>query len=164
MSRKVVAVDAVYGDVKIKFRDKNGVVQDDIFNSIVGNYDPGISVDGLKSEMDIVEVDGEKFIVGRGALKHSSRIFNGRDKDWITSAAYKALFAAGLYKCGCNAVDLIIMSGLPVTFYRSDKARLEGIIRDLAHTCSLKLTVKVIPQPVGAFFSLLFDEEGQVKD
>lgn len=162
--KKVIGIDLGYGHVKTISRDKNGEVREQISESIVGTFDQGIEVEGLKSEMEIVPVDGEKYIVGKAALKHSARILNGRDKGWIESTAYKVLLTAGLAKAEPNAQDLIVITGLPVTFYKSDKAKLEGIIRHIAQPFCVNLTIKILPQPVGSFFSMLFNERGEIKN
>lgn len=162
--KKVVAIDGGYGHTKYKFRDENGVVQQGIFASIVGPPSTGFDVEGLRAKIETIDVEGETFLVGEGAKLHALRNINLREKGWIESKAFKALFKAALWKCAPPAVDVMIMTGLPVNFYQSDRQRLEKIIHEIAETFGCNITVKILPQPVGAFFSLLFNEDGQVRE
>ncbi len=161
---KIIGIDVGYGYTKV-VTDGNGIVVPVSFPSLVGIYEDGIEVDGLKvPEQDIVSLSGQRFIVGAAALRHSSRLLNGREQGWVSSAAYRALFLHALRLVEANAVKFTIVSGLPVNFYKSDKDKLLNIIRSTACDFCIDCTVKAIPQPLGSFFSLLFDDHGRVKD
>ncbi|MEW6116368.1 MAG: ParM/StbA family protein [Nitrospirota bacterium] len=166
MQHKVVGIDVGYGYTKIITEAGNGMVIPLSFPSIVATYQGGeIEIDGLRqSDRQVVRVDGQMLLVGEAALKHGGRVLNGREKGWISTTAYKALMLRALSMAEANSLSLTIVTGLPVNFYRSDKDKLVNIVRELIKDYCLNLTVKVIPQPLGSFFSLLFDDSGNVKE
>ncbi len=69
----------------------------------------------------------------------------------------------GLSRCGIQG-EAIITTGLPVAYHLADKERLAQIIQNVARESGIEATVHVLPQPAGAFFSLLFDERGGILD
>ena len=163
MTNRVIGIDVGYGYTKIVTDNGNGMVTPLSFRSIVGTYEDGIQVEGLKSvAKEIVTVSNQRFLVGDGALKHSSRILNGREKDWIGSVAYRALLMHALQLAESNSVNLTIITGLPVSYYRSDREKLINIIREIACNFCIDCNVKVIPQPLGSFFNLLLNSNGTV--
>jgi plasmid segregation protein ParM len=160
---KSIGVDVGYGYTKIVTEDDSGLRKPILFRSIIGTYEEGIQVEGMKSlGKEIVSVANQRFLVGSSAVKHSTRILNSREKGWISSVAYKALWKYALRLADCNSENLTIASGLPINFYKTDKERLSSLIKEIAKDYCLNLTVKVIPQPAGSFFSFLFDWTGKV--
>ncbi len=161
---KVIGIDVGYGYTKV-VTDVNGMILPLLSPSIVGVYEDGIVVDGLKtSERDGVTVNGQRFLIGESARRHASRLLDGRHEGWIDSIAYRALLMHALSTAACNAVNLTVVTGLPVNFYRTGKDKLINLVREIVEKYCLNLTVKVIPQPLGSFFNLLFDEAGRVAD
>jgi len=161
---KSIGVDIGYGYTKIVTEDNGtGLRKPILFRSIIGTYEEGIQVEGLKSPTkEIVSVASQRFLVGCSAVKHSTRILNSREKGWIGSVAYKALWGYALRLADCNSENLLIVSGLPINFYKTDKEKLSSLIKEIAKEYCLNLTVRVIPQPLGSFFSLFFDWSGKV--
>ncbi|MEW6741017.1 MAG: ParM/StbA family protein [Nitrospirota bacterium] len=160
---RCIGIDVGYGYTKIVTDNGNGLITPITFRSVVGTYEDGIQVEGLKSSTkEIVTVSNQRFLVGSSALKHSNRILNGREKGWINSIAYTVLLKYALQVIEANSVDLTITTGLPVNYYKSDKEKLTNLIRDLAQDYCINLTVKVIPQPLGSFFNLLFGSNSTI--
>ncbi len=160
---KGIGIDIGYGYTKIVSDDGNRMMIPISFQSVVGTYEEGIQVEGLKnSANEIVSVAGQRFLIGFSALKHSNRIMNSRERGWIGSVSYKALLKYALRRIDVNSKNLVIASGLPANFYKTDKEKLANLIREFAQGYCINLTVKVIPQPLGSFFSLLFDRSGTV--
>ena len=166
MSRsKCIGIDVGYGYTKVVTNSDDGITQI-ISPSVVGNFEGRtVEDDGLRlSALDVVEIQGQKLLVGRSALKHSSRIFNFREKNWTESIAYQALMKSAICHLQPDSIKLIIASGLPVSYYKSDRGKLTNVIRDIAADTAINLRVKIIPQPLGSFFNLLFDDNGEVQD
>lgn len=150
-----IGIDIGYGNTKV---NTGGTVFS--FPSIVGNFQESVSIGFDRGTLECVEIDGEKFLIGESARRHSSRHYTSRSRDWIGTIHYRALLKHALKKCNATG-EAIITTGLPVDF-RADKERLTAIVKDVALKCGVNAFVHVLPQPVGAFFSLLFDEKGSV--
>lgn len=162
---KCIGVDVGYGYTKVVTDSGDGITQV-IEPSVVGDYeDRTVEVEGLRlSELNIVEINGQKLLVGGSALKHSSRVFNFREKNWTESVAYRALMKNAISHAQPRSIKLFIISGLPVSYYKSDKGKLSMVLRNIAADAAINITVKVIPQPLGSFFNLLFDDNGEIQD
>jgi plasmid segregation protein ParM len=152
---QAIGIDIGYGNVKVNTGERSFS-----FPSIVGNYQESVSIGFDRNVLECVEIDGEKFLIGESAKRHSSRHFTSRSRDWIETIHYKALLKHALVKCGVSGAA-VITTGLPVDFM-GDKERLAAIVKDVASKVEVNASVHVLPQPVGAFFSLLFDEKGSV--
>jgi len=153
-----IGIDIGYGNVKFHTVGTSGS-----FPALVGNYQENLSIGLDRGTLENVEIGGEKFLVGESAKKHSSRIYTTRCRDWIDTIHYQALLKHALTRAGVPQ-QAVITTGLPVEYYRTDKERLAAIITDAAVKAGVGATVQVLPQPVGAFFSLLFNEDGSVLD
>ena len=161
---RVIGIDVGYGQTKYVFGDMGGKLSSGSFRSLVGNYVEGVALNGFREQQaaQVLEIVGEKYLVGDTAAKHSTRQYTSRDRDWISSVAYEVLFRHALAQCQItDSDDLVITTGLPVSYYKTDKDKLANRVKAIAGE---QARVYVIPQPVGAFFSLLFDESGYVFD
>lgn len=154
---QAIGIDIGYGNVKVSRGDSSFC-----FPSIVGNYRENISIGFEYSALECVEVDNETFLVGESALRHSTRHFTTLSRDWIETIHYKALLKHALARSGVTG-EAVITTGLPVDF-RADKEQLTAIVMQVAEQADVNARVYVLPQPVGAFFSLLFDDRGSVLD
>lgn len=154
---QAIGIDIGYGRTKV-----NTGSEAFSFPSIVGNYQESVSIGFDRGNLEVVEIEGETFLVGESAKRHSSRHFTSRSRDWISTIHYRALLKHSLVKAGATR-PAVITTGLPVEF-RSDKDRLAAIVTDVAAKAGITASVYVLPQPVGAFFSLLFDQNGAVLD
>lgn len=164
---KIIGIDIGYGWTKVVWGNGQGL-KSEKFPSAVGIFEEGLNlkIEGLKtSEREIVQVDGNSFLIGVSALKHSARLLNSREKDWIDSTAYNCLLRHGLRLAGVvRGMHLKIVTGLPVSFYRAGKNKLANTIKKVAVEIGCEAEVKIIPQPLGSFFNLLFDDIGIIQD
>jgi plasmid segregation protein ParM len=167
MKRSICAgIDVGYGYTKI-VADSGGQQPDQlIMPSVAGSgIDVSPDIDGLlQINRQAVEIDGNTVLVGDSALKHSARIFNAREKNWLSSVAYKALLKTALSHLITENVNLIVVSGLPVKFFKTDKSKLVNLIKRMTGELAIYAKVRVIPQPLGTLFNLLFDDSGMVQD
>ena len=161
---RVIGIDVGYGATKHISGELGGKLSSGSFRSLVGNYVEGVALNGFREQQaaQVVEIGDEKYLVGDAAAKHSTRQYTSRDRDWISSVAYEALVRHALAQCQVvDGEELVITTGLPVSYYKADKEKLTAKVRSITGE---NAKVFVIPQPVGAFFSLLFDEAGYVFD
>lgn len=114
-----------------------------------------------KSE-EAVCVDGEKFLVGSSAVKHSQRVYSAREKDWIDGIAYKALLKH-TFRCLNirNGQEITIVTGLPVNHFEKCKDKLATIIKNAADR---EVEVVVLLQPLGSYFDYMLDNDATVRD
>jgi hypothetical protein len=141
------------------------------FASVVGTPELGrFSLDG--QDKPIVLAGPERVLVGEGAMAQSRFVHRREDRAWIESAEYYHLFLAALTELTtATAVDLRLVTGLPVAFY-GDKAplreRLLGIHRVTREGCHAQtfkvIDCRVIPQPFGALLSAALDDRGRIAD
>ena len=162
---KCIGVDVGYGYTKIVTDSAEGLSKIS-FPSVVGNYEDRIVViEGLRpSNLELVEIDKETLLVGQSALKHSTRTFNAREKNLIGSTAYRALMKNATQHANPSSINIVMTNGLPVSYYKTDRAKLTNLIRDIVKEEAITAKIKVIPQPLGSFFALLFDNNGEVQN
>lgn len=158
---KAAGIDIGYGNTKIVLNTTL-----DSFPSLVGNFEEGITIPEFRGRpFESVEIEGERFLIGESARKHSTRIYSSRDRGWIGSKAYRALAKFALIKAGLSRGETVaITTGLPAAYYKQDKDMLSSLITDIAEEAGITIRAAVIPQPMGAFFSQFFDEKGHVLD
>lgn len=155
-----VGIDIGYGNCKVV--SNSGWYS---FPSIVGNFEDCIAIPEFGNRpLESVEIEGEKFLIGESARKHSTRFFSSRDRGWINSRPYRALIKFVLNKSCSKSESVAITSGLPASYYKADKDNLSKVIRKIAEDMEISSQVSVIPQPMGAFLSEFFDEKGHVFD
>jgi plasmid segregation protein ParM len=146
-----MGIDIGYGVTKTVRSD--GLVKH--FRSVVGLGMPdtfGIARDNFR----VVRINGEAYTVGEEAEKYRLPLITVRSRNSIESIAYRALLLA------CIGDDVsrrhAIVTGLPLGYYNSDKSRVAKIFRETLPICE----IKVVPQPIGTFYDLLFDDKGDV--
>jgi plasmid segregation protein ParM len=156
---QAIGIDIGYGYTKI-----NTGARVESYPSIVGNCEENrISIGFERHLPEMIEIDGEKFLVGESAKRYSSRNYQVRDRNWINTKPYRVLAKHSLARSGVKG-EAVITTGLPVAYHQADKERLARIIQDLARESGIVASVHVLPQPAGSFFSLLFDEKGEILD
>lgn len=162
---RVIGMDLGFGFCKVVSGDEAF-----IFPSIVGSGDDDIlKVSGMKSsdvEEETVVVDDMRLLVGESAMKHALRTFPAREKNWIDSLTYRALLSHALRLTGVGPGhldnrEITIVTGLPVSHYRSCKDRLAGLIKK---TTGDEVEVKVTLQPLGTLFDQLFNDDMSIRD
>ena len=146
-----MGIDIGYGVTKAVRSD--GQVKH--FRSVVGLGMPdtfGIAHDNFT----VVRINGATYTVGEEAEKYRLPLITVRSRNSIESIAYRALLLA------CLGEDVsgrhAIVTGLPLGYYNSDKSRVVKKFRETLPICE----IKVVPQPMGTFYDLLFDDKGDV--
>ena len=152
------ALKAVSGDRRVTFP------------SVVGTPDKArFSLDGSKA---IVLTRPVSAMVGEEAIAQSRFLNRREDRGWVEGDEWYALALASLTELtSATVADLVIVTGLPVTFY-ADKAivrdRLLGehkVQREGRRAQSLRVSdCRVIPQPFGALLSATLDDRGRIVD
>jgi len=143
---RVIGMDLGFGFCKVVSGEDTY-----IFPSIVGSGgDDILKVSGIKSpniEKETVSVDGMRLLVGESAIKQALRTYSVRAKSWIDSLAYRALLchALRLAGVGSESREVTIVTGLPVSHYRSYRDRLTHLIKESA---GAEVEVKVTLQPL----------------
>lgn len=158
---KIVGLDIGFGYTKIATED--GCTR---FPSVVGS-DDGRIMQNLKRGGEgtgegAVCIEGERFIVGENAIKHSEHLFSAREKDWISSIAYRALLKYAYESIAFqNGEDVLVVTGLPVNHYKQCGKRLAETVKSVADRI---ISVEVLLQPMGSYFDCLMDFDGYIKD
>ena len=140
------------------------------FPSVVGTPDKArFSLDGSTA---IILTHPISAMVGEEAIAQSRFLNRREDRGWVESDEWYALALASLTELtSATVADLVIVTGLPVTFY-ADKAivrdRLLGehkVQREGHRAQSLRVSdCRVIPQPFGALLSATLDDRGRIVD
>lgn len=109
-----------------------------------------------------VKVDGDTYAAGvaQTGIQQWQRSL---DDDYAASPVYRALFHAALALAGNRVIDVLV-TGLPVSHYTRAPERKTSLATSLrgTHVINDHLSVevrqvRVVPQPVGAFFAMLDD-------
>ena len=116
---------------------------------------------------EVVEWKGKRFFVGDKA-RHCDLTYTLRTREWIESDMYAGLLLSALLRSlkghGEGKKEAIIVSGLPVD-YMSDKSNAEAKIAEVCASLSIHLLqCKIIPQPYGTFFDVVYDENGYFRE
>ena len=115
------------------------------------------------AERETVEVDGRRWFFGETAVTQgSSDSESGMSENWITTSAYSALVAGAFMKLAqrpdkISTENAIIVVGLPARYMMTQKKPLTELMQRLAPSAQ----IVVLPQPLGPFMCLQFDENGK---
>jgi len=152
------AVKAVAGDRRVTFP------------SAVGTPDKArFSLNGTNA---IILLQPDHVQVGQEAILQSRFLNRREDRHWIESDEWYSLFLAALSELTtATAVDLRIVTGLPVAFYADRDAVRDRILgehrtqREGRHAQVFKVTeARVIPQPFGCLLAATLGDGGGVVD
>jgi plasmid segregation protein ParM len=164
-----VGIDLGYSSVKAI----GGTGRAITFPSVVGTPDKGrFSLNGNKDIVLDVPGDG-MCLIGESAIMQSRFIDRREDRGWIEGDAYYKLMLAGFTELTAATVcELVVVTGLPVTFYANDRDSLRDrflgehrATREGRRTQLFRVVdCRVIPQPFGALLSVALDSKGQVAD
>lgn len=122
-----------------------------------------------KSDDIILDAGEGQRMVGEAAVRQSRFLSRKEDRGWITSSEYRYLMCAGFSEMSAaSRVDLDIVTGLPVAFYKRDKEQLREVflgehrfVREGRSAQVFRVrTCRVIPQPFGTIFNETIDEKG----
>ena len=159
---RIIGMDIGFGFTKVV--SPEGV---HVFPSVVGSYDEDtLEVTGMKPpdlQASTVVVDGYRLIVGDSAIRYAGRMYSVRDRGWIESLAYRTLILHSMRVSGMDtSPDMVtIITGLPVSHYRTYRERLIKLIKKLSRR---NVEVKVLVQPLGSYFDCMLDDNAEVKD
>lgn len=162
-----VGVDLGYSAVKAVAGGRRAT-----FPSVTGTPDRGrFSLNGNGTE-ELILAEPAHVAVGAGAVLQSRFLTRREDRLWIGSDAYYHLFLAALTEMSrATAVDLTLVTGLPVAFYGDRQQLQERLVG--AHLVAREkrraqrfevVTCRVIPQPFGALLAEALDDRGRVAD
>ena len=146
-----MGIDIGYGVTKAVRADG----QVSYFRSIVGVGAPetfGLS----KSNFTVVEVEGNPYTVGEAAEQQRLPIITVRARNIIESIAYRALLMASV---GDVKGSHSVVTGLPLGYFNADKSRVMKKFKEILPGSE----IKIVPQPLGSFYDLLFDDDGEIQ-
>lgn len=173
---EIRAVDIGFGFTKITDGSENR-----LFKSVYGEateiqYREQLLRDEQEPHLH-VEVDGEGLFVGDMAERQSKVRAFTQDQNQFMSKFAKVLGLTGLAQLPANEGEPIgVITGLPIVYYRQHMQDLSNLLlgRHLIKIIDRKgqpietainvEKVKVVPQPFGSVFDLIFDEKGQPGD
>jgi plasmid segregation protein ParM len=161
----VIGLDIGHSTVKVAYANQAGEPQNIIFPSAVS---PAIEIsddsESRRAQEDTVTVGGNRMFIGETAeVQGRSNAQNNVSETWIDSMEYQALTAGAIKKlmqagAGITPQTMIVV-GLPTSLYKSQRDKLRELTqRIIGHTHE----VKVLPQSLGAFQSIMFDQDGQL--
>lgn len=118
----------------------------------------------------VLTIGHDTWLIGESAISQSRFVQRREDRAWIQSPEYYRLFMAALTELTTASwVDLVIVTGLPVSFFSDKDTLVNRLIGE--HRCQregrngqlFKVTdVRVIPQPFGALLAEALDNRGQI--
>ena len=165
---KVIGIDIGYGQTKVAWQE-NGAIRKASFPSLVGAYVEA-ATGGIISDSDAavvkIPVGDDLYIVGDEVSHQQKTPLNYRGKDWINSIAYKVLckYAIVSNRLADRYSDVLIVTGLPVNYVKTDTAAVEDIIRGAVAEYFGNMYVWVVPQPYGSFCHLMFNDNAFLRD
>lgn len=140
------------------------------FPSAVGTPDQASFALGEPDPAAITLTAPQHVLVGAAAVQQSRFLNRREDRRWVESDEWLALFLTAVTELTqATAVDLEVVTGLPVAFY-TDKAlvqeRLLGEHRVQRAGRRAQLVrvqnARVIPQPFGTLLAEVLDDQGQI--
>lgn len=163
----VMGLDIGYSNLKLAYGEQGGQPSTRVLPAGAGPIElmPRQLTGQQDSSCIQVVVDGEKWAAGvePGRLQGWDRELHG---DYPSTAAYRALFYAGLLLSERDEVDVLV-TGLPVHQYMDESSRL-ALVQRLAgsHDITPKRRVMVkkvvvVPQPAGAYMELVSTSQDQ---
>lgn len=170
MSQIIRAIDVGYGNTKfVVLRQGAGEVHCGLFPSIAPQASASGDLGGevfQRRNTATVEVNGVLYEVGKDArLAQDASYGRTLDPDYALTDTYIALVRGAIYYMGVDHIDVLVV-GLPVNTYESKRGELEKRLvgeHRIPAPRSPKGTaqadkivrvehVRVLPQPIGAFF------------
>lgn len=118
------------------------------------------------AKADFADATG-RYLVGENALMYGKPETPSVDSSYIESVKYRILGLSliaqmlGEREKGAQPVDVHIVTGLPVEFFKKDRARLKDIVMSWRHPWFRIAGVDVIPQPMGTLLHSMFDWDGR---
>lgn len=176
--QKIIAgFDIGYGNVKAVFQDRTGKIHHHTFPRVIAT-DSGVN--GAWSDMRSVTVYGMdtlQFLIGSDAILNLKRAISLETRNYMDHPSYWACLAKAFYEEGLLTPDNTIIHidrlilGLAPGHYSKELVKrmvntarvgFDIVINHQTYRITAKV-VMVLPQGAGAYFSYLFDTNGQYK-
>ena len=115
------------------------------------------------AERETVHIGSRPFFFGETAVHQGGAdAESGMSEGWITSSTHTVLILGALKKLAAKPIPVLpdkalIVVGLPAKYFAAQKAKYKQLISSFAPAA----TVKVVPQPLGPYMALYFDEQGR---
>jgi len=160
-----IGVDIGYSAVKIVAGNRRAT-----FPSVVGSPDRARWALNQQDAILLTMPDGNKVLVGDGAIAQSQFLNRREDRHWIQSPEYHALMLAAFTEItSASRVDLDIVTGLPIAFFLGDMETVQErflgthkVTREGRHAQVFQVnSCTVIPQPFGTLFAVAMDNQGR---
>ena len=172
---EIIGIDVGFGFTKA-YNGKNSV----IFKSVIGDatdiqFSTSLGESSSTSNLHVT-LDDKSYFLGSYAELQSSITEYTLDQEKLVEDFVKilAVTAAGL--CAEGNGPLQVVTGLPVGYLRRDSKKLREMItgthqitfhypkdEDVTRTITIE-KIKVIPQPIGSIFNLIFDDAGNIRN
>lgn len=159
-----IGVDLGYSHVKAE--TSNG--KKATFASLVGTPAENQFDTTLPANTFAIEYNGTPRLVGAGVSSQSRYSSNKKDRGWVTSEEYQALFLTAITQLSRGSkIDIDAVTGLPVNFMGDKAAVKENLLGEHRIKIDGKTQVlnirscKVVPQPFGSVFSLTLNGFGK---
>lgn len=140
------------------------------FPSIIGTPDSSKFAAMPEKNFTISE-NGTQWLVGKEAIEQSRFTFRREDRSWIESEQWRMLFLAALSEITDKPAEkMILVTGLPVSFFRVDREKVKSIVLgehkfQRGNRNEQKIEVvdcRIMPQPFGSLFNETLDGNGKI--
>jgi plasmid segregation protein ParM len=114
-----------------------------------------------RAELETVQVKGSSFFVGQTAIiQGRDDMIGGLTDDWASQPEHVALLLSSLKRLAAagmtNLEQSLIVVGLPARLYSSQRKIYQNLIGEFLPNAE----IKVVPQSMGPYYTMLFDEMG----
>jgi hypothetical protein len=166
MIKNVVGIDVGYGLTKAYNGNKKTVV----FKSVIGQpeqitfkLDDIFNHQHKKNNNGTINIDGSSYFVGENAILQSRLNWSIRDRNRSYSDI-KILTLAAMSQLGISG-NVSVMTGLPVKWYNQKEQLSNNLLGNYTvNGQTINITdCKVIVQPIGSYFSILFGNNGTIQ-
>lgn len=128
------------------------------FTKAIRLTDPGAVA---RAALDTIMVNGVSYFVGETAITQGrDDMLGGLSDDWIFGDLHAALLLSAMKRltlaCVPDVETALLCVGLPAHLHASKHKSYAAAVSAFAPKCD----IKVIPQSMGPYYSLLFDERG----
>lgn len=160
-SQTVIGLDIGRSAVKVVAAN-NGIFYRLMFPSLVAPaIEIGIRDAADRAEAETVELDGRRYFTGEtAALQGRANMSSGLSDDWTISDAYQVLVLSALKRLEAEGVPGLdspyLVIGTPSKLYLEEK---ESLVARTTRAVNAS-TVRVLPQPMGAFCSYTLNSRG----
>ena len=165
MSKQIKRAGVDIGYCRVKGVTGNRESDRFSFLSVVGEL---FSSFGL-SDADGLQFETPPVIVGETAAKFSGFDVRMENRDWYFSEPYKHLLYAALSQVTGVSADVLLVTGLPAKFWKSDCQDVEKVLtgehtfkRRGKKTQTVNVKSKITMQGFGALFNRLMNDRGEI--